>query len=73
MSQDYTNEDKVTYHSPSEEGANRHKILSSIFTKMLYDIDALMPDGREKAIAKTKLEEAKMWASAGVARNPETR
>lgn len=36
-------------------------------------IEAVCPDGREKSLAITNLEMAKFWASAAVARNPETR
>lgn len=32
-------------------------------------IDALVPDGREKSLALTHLEETVMWANAGVARS----
>ena len=35
--------------------------------------EAVCPYSREQSLAFTKLEEAKMWASAAVARNPETR
>lgn len=64
---------RVTYHTPSQEGVETHAALSGIFIKIMHEIEALVPAGREKAIVFTKLEEAKMWASAGVARNPETR
>jgi hypothetical protein len=60
------------YHKPSENGTLRHTTLSELFSNMAKEIDTIMPDGREKSITITKLEEAKMWASAGVARNPET-
>lgn len=64
---------RVTYHAPSSDGVAKHAALSGKFIEIMHDIDALVPDGREKAIVMTKLEEAKMWASAGVARNPKTR
>ena len=35
-------------------------------------VEEVVPDGREKSLAITKIEEAKMWSSAGVARNPAT-
>lgn len=33
--------------------------------------DVILPNGREKALALTKLEEASMWAKAAIARNQE--
>lgn len=66
-------EDAFHYHAPSETGVARHSALSVLFTDLCKAVDALIPNGREKALVKTKLEEAKMHASAAVARNPSTR
>lgn len=63
---------RVTYHKPSESGVERHKRLSDAAAALLRTIEEIVPDGREKSLAITKIEEAKMWASAGVARNPDT-
>jgi hypothetical protein len=63
---------RVGYHAPSEEGVERHRLLSAAFGSLLATVDALVPDGREKSLAITNAEQAKMWASAGVARNPDT-
>jgi len=65
--------DRVSYHAPSEEGIERHARLSSEFSRLIETVDGMCLSGREKSLAITKLEEAKMWASASVARNPETR
>ena len=69
----YEIEDRVTYHAPSPEGIETHAALSLAIFNAIQIIDARVPAGREKSLAITKLEEAKMWASAGVARNPVTR
>ena len=72
----YTNSeihDLFHYHRPSENGALVHKDLSDLFTSLAVDLDLLCPNGREKSLAFTHLETAKMFASAAVARNPETR
>lgn len=66
-------QNRVTYHPPSEKGRGTHAQLSHVFAVLMQNIDELVPAGREKSLVFTKLEEAKMWASAGVARNPETR
>jgi len=65
--------DLVSYHAPSEAGVERHAILSDAFQTIMRVVSDVVPVGREQSIVFTKLEEAKMWASAGVARNSETR
>ena len=64
---------RFTYHTPSEAGVNRHARLSLAFISLAELVDEIVRDGREKSMVLTKLEEAKFWASAGVARNPSTR
>lgn len=66
-------QDCFTYHPPSTAGAERHQGLSLRFIEVADAVQAVCPEGREKSVAMTKLEEAKFWASAAVARNPETR
>ena len=66
-------ESRMTYHAPSPDGIARHLDLSNELTGALVAIERSCPDGREKSVAITKIEEAKFWASAAVARNPETR
>lgn len=62
--------DRLTYHAPNEEGRQRHEMLTDGFLALFVEIETLVPEGREKSLVFTKLEEAKFWASAGVARNP---
>lgn len=64
---------RVHFHAPSDKGAETHALLSVVFEEAMKHVDELCPASREKSLAFTKLEEAKMWASAAVARNPETR
>ena len=65
--------DRFHYHAPSEDGVLRHQELSTRYENTAHIIDVICPPGREKSLATTKLEESKFWASAAVARNPETR
>lgn len=65
--------DRFHYHPPSEQGVRAHAELSDRFTELAVRIQELVPEGRERSLVLTKLEEAKMWASAGVARHPATR
>ena len=66
-------EDRVTYHAPSEGGVERHRMLSEVVALSMRTVRDLCPNCREASLALTKLEEAKMWASAAVARHEETR
>ena len=65
--------DRVSYHAPSPAGVDRHAELSAAFADIMKVVSEVVPEGREQSIVFTNLEQAKMWASAGVARNPETR
>jgi hypothetical protein len=45
-----------------------HEGVRDVCLQAAEFFDGVMPDGREKSLAVTKLEEAMMWANAGVAR-----
>ena len=64
---------RLTYHAPSEAGIERHAAIAGVVSEAMGTIEDICQDSREKSLAMTKLEEAKFWASAAVARNPETR
>lgn len=71
-----TNEEireRVTYHAPSPEGIQRHAALSTVIEAAMIVVNEIVPPGREQSLAFTHLEDAKFWASAGVARNPNSR
>lgn len=63
---------RTTYHPPSPGGVERHRQLSMAAASFMAVVSEVCPEGREKALALTNIEQAKMWASAAVARNPET-
>ena len=65
-------QNRLTFLPASRAGMARHAKLTAAGIHFLAAVNQYVPDGREKALAMTKIEEAKMWASAGVARNPET-
>lgn len=66
-------QDRMQYHPPSPVGIWRHRALTLEIGNAMRCVEDVCPDGREKSIALAKLKEAKMWASAAVARNPVTR
>ena len=64
---------RVTYHPPTTPGVASHAALADAIDAAIREVDERCPPGREKSLAITKLEEAKMWGSAAIARNPATR
>lgn len=62
-------ENNFTYHAPKEGQPEKYNTLREEAKKLAYLIEELVPDSRERALAMTKLEEAVMWANAGIARN----
>lgn len=62
-------EKAFTYHRPTEGQPEKYGQLRDTAKAFAYLIDELVPAGREKSLAMTKLEETVMWANAGIARN----
>ncbi len=61
---------RTKWHSPSthkvEESHSTVRYNTNQLIKLFRDV---VPSGREQSVAITKLEEAMMWANAGIARN----
>lgn len=64
-------ENRFTYHRPNEEQAKKFPIIRDEAKRLAYMIKHFCPNGREQALALTKLEEAVFWANAGISRNKE--
>ena len=62
-------DDRMEYHAPTPAARESHDALISAWKMVGRVVLAVVPAGREQALVLTKLEEAKFWASAGVARN----
>lgn len=62
-------ERRFTYHPPKPGQPEIYESIRAEAHRFARLIDESVPDGREKALALTKLEEAVMWANAGVARS----
>jgi len=60
---------RFTYHSPTDEQAETYNLVRSIAHSYATYLNDVCPDGREKDIAMTKLEEVVMWSNAAIARN----
>lgn len=62
-------ENRFEYHPPKDEETKfAHERVRLLLVEVALELDGLVPEGREKSTAITKLEEAMMWANAGIAR-----
>lgn len=57
-----------TYHAPTPNQVERYRGIREDAVDFARVLDITLPDGREKSLALTKLEEVVMWANAAVAR-----
>lgn len=62
-------DNRFDYHAPTAEKRVLHEEVRAQVKMTAAFIDELVPDGREKALALTKLEEALFWANAAIARS----
>jgi hypothetical protein len=62
-------ERRFTYHAPKEGQGERYAAIRSQALEFAKLINGQVPDSREKSLAITHLEDAVMWANAGIARN----
>lgn len=56
------------YHCPPASVRMDFFLLRNLGKDLASLINDVVPDGREKSLAITKIEEAIMWANAGIAR-----
>jgi hypothetical protein len=67
MSDDLSN--RFDYHAPDEEKVGRHERTRDTLHVATAKICTELPEGREKSLFITKMEEAMFWANAAIARN----
>jgi hypothetical protein len=60
---------RFEYHPPTSRFvADQHSYVRTALHSVANMLNGTLPDGREKALAITKLEEAMFWANAALAR-----
>lgn len=63
---------RFNYHQPpNQRVVDKHQQVREGCHYAANVVATACPEGREKALALTKLEEAMMWANAAIARNQE--
>lgn len=62
-------ENNFMYHAPKNDQQQRYEDIRQVAKNFALLIQHSVPESREKSLAMTKLEEAVMWANAGIARN----
>lgn len=66
-------ENRFAFHpATNEEKRNAHSSIRNACRELADFLNEKMPEGREKSIAITKLEEVMFWGNAGIARDNET-
>lgn len=60
---------RFSYHESNETQQRAYTELRRMARELAYAVVVMVPEGRERALALTKIEEAVFWANAGIARN----
>lgn len=60
---------RFTYHKPKTDQPCRYEVLRDKAKELAELIIETSPSSREQSLALTNLEQAIMWANAGIARN----
>jgi len=59
---------RFAYHTATGTQTDSYEVLRALARDFALEILELVPESREKSLAITHLEEALMWANAGIAR-----
>ncbi|MDJ0404043.1 hypothetical protein QNA23_11170 [Rhodococcus erythropolis] len=62
-------DNRFAYHPPTPEKVTQHETVRAECRSLAHTLVDLLPPGRDKAIALTKLEEVMYAANAAIARS----
>lgn len=63
---------RFAFHAATtDEKRDAHTSVRQMLARAALSLNSLLPEGREKSLAITKIEEAMFWGNAALARNVE--
>lgn len=62
---------RFMYHPPSPNRVALHEDLRKAFRELAHVCNEVLPEGREKSLALTQLQDGLMWANAAIACAPQ--
>jgi hypothetical protein len=63
-------ENRFVYHPPTGSKVGQHEQTRAWCRELAHRLNGLLPEGREKSLAVTHLEEVMYWANGAIARSP---
>ncbi|MBE6034450.1 Acb2/Tad1 domain-containing protein [Aminipila sp.] len=60
---------QIIFYDSNKEQIEKYQAIRDKAKELAALIENECPDGREKSLAFTKIEEASLWANASIARN----
>jgi hypothetical protein len=57
------------YPAKSDDITNAHVRVNNLLLDVALELNALIPDGREKSLVMTKLQEARFWSNDAIAQH----
>lgn len=62
-------DNRFKYHKPDPTTAENHQQIRTACLYLADELNAALPEGREKSLAMTNLEQTMFWANAALARS----
>ena len=69
VTSDYDLKNRLGFHPATDETRVLHETVRTKFINLAVQLNDILPDGREKSLVFTALQEASMWSNAAIACN----